>query len=154
MTHTESQLKAGDTVSITSGRDTSLKGAQVSGETVKVDAGRNLTLQSEQDRNNYDSKQTSVSASGSFTFGTMTGSGSVSASKSKIDSDYTSVQEQTGFFAGKGGFDITVGEHTQLKVRSLARLPLPIKTSWILARSASRISIIRPVLKPRPAAWA
>ncbi len=44
----------------------------------------------------------------------MTGSGSVSASKSKIDSDYTSVQEQTGFFAGKGGFDITVGEHTQL----------------------------------------
>ncbi|WP_414617380.1 hemagglutinin repeat-containing protein, partial [Yersinia intermedia] len=114
LTHTESQLKAGDTVSITSGRDTSLKGAQVSGETVKVDVGRDLTLQSEQDRNNYDSKQTSVSASGSFTFGTMTGSGSVSASKSKIDSDYTSVQEQTGFFAGKGGFDITVGEHTQL----------------------------------------
>lgn len=101
-------------MSITSGRDTSLKGAQVSGETVKVDAGRNLTLQSEQDRNNYDSKQTSVSASGSFTFGTMTGSGSVSASKSKIDSDYTSVLEQTGFFAGKGGFNITVGEHTQL----------------------------------------
>ncbi|HDL6960631.1 TPA: hemagglutinin repeat-containing protein [Yersinia enterocolitica] len=114
LTYTESQLKAGDTVSITSGRDTVLKGAQVSGETVKVDAGRNLTLQSEQDRNNYDSKQTSVSASGSFTFGTMTGSGSISASKSKIDSDYTSVQEQTGFFAGKGGFDITVGEHTQL----------------------------------------
>ncbi|CNI34999.1 hemagglutinin-like secreted protein [Yersinia aldovae] len=79
-----------------------------------MDVGRDLTLQSEQDRNNYDSKQTSVSASGSFTFGTMTGSGSVSASKSKIDSDYTSVQEQTGFFAGKGGFDITVGEHTQL----------------------------------------
>lgn len=50
LTHTESQLKAGDTVSITSGRDTSLKGAQVSGETVKVDVGRDLTLQSEQDR--------------------------------------------------------------------------------------------------------
>ncbi|AJJ61732.1 hemagglutinin repeat-containing protein [Yersinia aldovae] len=114
LTHTETQLKAGNTVSITSGRDTTLQGAQVSGETVKVDVGRDLTLQSEQDRNNYDSKQTSVSASGSFTFGTMTGSGSVSASKSKIDSDYTSVQEQTGFFAGKGGFDITVGEHTQL----------------------------------------
>ena len=59
-------------MSITSGRDTSLKGAQVSGETVKADAGRNLTLQSEQGRNNYDSKQTSVSASGNFTFGTMT----------------------------------------------------------------------------------
>ncbi|WP_186368167.1 VENN motif pre-toxin domain-containing protein, partial [Yersinia hibernica] len=28
--------------------------------------------------------------------------------------NYDSVQEQTGIFAGKGGFDITVGEHTQL----------------------------------------
>ncbi|MDK9355138.1 VENN motif pre-toxin domain-containing protein, partial [Lelliottia sp. V106_10] len=27
---------------------------------------------------------------------------------------YDAVQEQTGIFAGKGGFDITVGEHTQL----------------------------------------
>ncbi|WP_145564336.1 hemagglutinin repeat-containing protein, partial [Yersinia aldovae] len=55
LTHTETQLKAGNTVSITSGRDTTLQGAQVSGETVKVDVGRDLTLQSEQDRNNYDS---------------------------------------------------------------------------------------------------
>lgn len=31
-----------------------------------------------------------------------------------MHSTYDSVQEQTGVFAGKGGFDITVGEHTQL----------------------------------------
>ncbi|HDL8541216.1 TPA: glycohydrolase toxin TNT-related protein [Yersinia enterocolitica] len=31
-----------------------------------------------------------------------------------MHSSYDSVQEQTGIFAGKGGFDITVGEHTQL----------------------------------------
>ncbi|HDL7959980.1 TPA: VENN motif pre-toxin domain-containing protein [Yersinia enterocolitica] len=31
-----------------------------------------------------------------------------------MHSNFGSVQEQTGFFAGKGGFDITVGEHTQL----------------------------------------
>ncbi|MGE4802896.1 VENN motif pre-toxin domain-containing protein [Yersinia hibernica] len=31
-----------------------------------------------------------------------------------LHSNYDSVQEQTGIFAGKGGFDITVGEHTQL----------------------------------------
>ncbi|MDA5494138.1 VENN motif pre-toxin domain-containing protein, partial [Yersinia intermedia] len=29
-------------------------------------------------------------------------------------SNYDSVQEQTGIFAGKGGFDVKVGEHTQL----------------------------------------
>ncbi|WP_232695813.1 VENN motif pre-toxin domain-containing protein [Yersinia kristensenii] len=32
----------------------------------------------------------------------------------KLHSNYDSVQEQSGIFAGPGGFDITVGEHTQL----------------------------------------
>ena len=31
-----------------------------------------------------------------------------------MHSNYDSVVEQTGIFAGKGGFDVTVGEHTQL----------------------------------------
>ncbi len=31
-----------------------------------------------------------------------------------MHSNFDSVQEQTGIFAGAGGFDITVGEHTQL----------------------------------------
>nr|WP_050290343.1 hypothetical protein [Yersinia kristensenii] len=42
------------------------------------------------------------------------GSANLSMSKDKLHSNYDSVQEQTGIFAGKGGFDITVGEHTQL----------------------------------------
>ena len=31
-----------------------------------------------------------------------------------MHSTYDSVKEQTGIFAGKGGFDLTVGEHIQL----------------------------------------
>ncbi|MDI7241106.1 hypothetical protein QML68_15935, partial [Providencia huaxiensis] len=38
----------------------------------------------------------------------------MSASKDKIHSNYDSVKEQTGIFAGKGGFDVNVKEHTQL----------------------------------------
>ncbi|AML59000.1 Putative large exoprotein involved in heme utilization or adhesion of ShlA/HecA/FhaA family [Serratia rubidaea] len=38
----------------------------------------------------------------------------MSASRDKLHSNYDSVQEQTGIFAGKGGFDVKVGEHTQL----------------------------------------
>ncbi|ANS44140.1 hemagglutinin repeat-containing protein [Serratia inhibens] len=113
-THTETTVNAGNQVSITSGRDTTLKGAQVNGETVKADVGRNLTLTSEQDSDRYDARQQSASAGGSFTFGSMTGSGSVNVSQDKLHSNYDSVKEQTGIFAGKGGFDITVGEHTQL----------------------------------------
>ncbi|MBN0322013.1 hypothetical protein JTM72_34825, partial [Pseudomonas aeruginosa] len=35
-------------------------------------------------------------------------------SQSKLHSKYDSVQEQTGLFAGKGGFQVEVGKHTQL----------------------------------------
>ena len=113
-THTESMLTAGNNVTLKSGRDTTLTGAQVSGEKITAGVGRNLTLTSEQDSNTYDSKQQSASAGGTFNIGSMSGSGSLSLSRDKLHSDYTSVQEQTGLFAGRGGFDITVGEHTQL----------------------------------------
>ena len=44
----------------------------------------------------------------------MTGSANVNVSRDKMHSTWQSVAEQTGIFAGKGGFDVTVGEHTQL----------------------------------------
>ncbi|HFO6581345.1 TPA: VENN motif pre-toxin domain-containing protein, partial [Escherichia coli] len=72
------------------------------------------TLTSEQDSDRYDSKQQNASAGGSFTFGSMSGSASVSLSRDKMHSNYDSVQEQTGIFAGRGGFDVTTGQHTQL----------------------------------------
>ncbi|ELI7384643.1 hemagglutinin repeat-containing protein, partial [Escherichia coli] len=113
-THTETTVDAGKQLTIISGRDTTLTGAQAGGETVKVDAGRHLTLTSEQDSDRYDSKQQNASAGGSFIFGSMSGSASVSLSRDKMHSNYDSVQEQTGIFAGRGGFDVTTGQHTQL----------------------------------------
>ncbi|WP_312998795.1 hemagglutinin repeat-containing protein [Leclercia sp.] len=113
-THSETTVDAGRQVNILTGRDATLTGAQVSGETVKADIGRNLTLTSEQDSDRYDSKQQNASAGGSFSIGSMTGSASVNLSRDKMHSNYDSVVEQTGIFAGKGGYDVTVGEHTQL----------------------------------------
>ncbi|BEO28406.1 16S rRNA endonuclease CdiA [Serratia marcescens] len=114
LTHTETTLDAGNNLNLTSGRDTRLTGAQASGEKVTVDVGRNLTLQSQQDSDRYDAKQQNASVGGSFTFGSMTGSANVSASKDKLHSNFDSVKEQTGLFAGKGGYDVKVKEHTQL----------------------------------------
>lgn len=114
LTHTETTVDAGNKLTVNSGRDTTLRGAQLNADQVVANVGRNLTLQSEQDVNNYDSKQKNSSAGASFTFGSMTGSVSASVAKDKIHSTYNSVQEQTGIFAGDGGFDITVGNHTQL----------------------------------------
>ena len=112
LTHTETTVSAGNNLSIVSGRDTTLTGAQVSGDKVVMDVGRNLTLTSEQDSDNYDSKQ--QNASGGVSGGVGSFSASANLSQDKMHSTYDWVVEQTGIFAGKGGFDITVGEHTQL----------------------------------------
>ncbi|EFI6903777.1 VENN motif pre-toxin domain-containing protein, partial [Escherichia coli] len=79
------------------------------------------------DTSKYDSKQTSVAAGGSFTFGSMTGSGYIAASRDKMKSRFDSVAEQTGMFAGDGGFDITVGRHTQLEGAVIASTATPDK---------------------------
>lgn len=110
----ETTLDSGGNVALNSGRDATLNGAQVSGNKVTADIGRNLTLSSQQDSERYDSKQTSFGAGGSFTFGSMSGSGYISLSQDKMRSRYSSVQEQSGIFAGDGGFDIATGNHTQL----------------------------------------
>ncbi|KEN27799.1 pre-toxin domain with VENN motif family protein [Escherichia coli 8-415-05_S3_C3] len=89
--------------------------------------GHDLLISSQQDTSKYDSKQTSVAAGGSFTFGSMTGSGYIAASRDKMKSRFDSVAEQTGMFAGDGGFDITVGKHTQLDGAVIASTATPDK---------------------------
>lgn len=110
----ETTVDAGNRVTINTGRDATIAGAQVSGETVVADIGRDLTIASTQDSDHYDSKQNSVSGGAGYTFGAGGFSGSMNVSRDKMTSDYDSVQEQSGLFAGNGGFDVTVGNHTQL----------------------------------------
>ena len=117
-THAETTVDAANTLTLVSGRDTTLEGAQARGETVIADIGRNLTMTSQQDTNDYARKDQSAGIDAAF----GTGGGQVSASynQSKIDSTYTSVKEQTGIQAGEGGFDIRVGGHTQLNGAAIA----------------------------------
>ncbi|MBP2168267.1 filamentous hemagglutinin [Erwinia toletana] len=108
------RVNASDTLTLSSGNDTVLAGAQALGNRIVADVGNNLTMTSLQDIDNYQSKQTSVSGGFSFTFGSMTGSASLNVSQSKVNSEYASVGDQSGLFAGDGGYDIYVGNHTQL----------------------------------------
>ncbi|WP_249518017.1 hemagglutinin repeat-containing protein, partial [Escherichia coli] len=124
---TETTTDSGKTVTINSGRDTVLNGAQVNGNRIIADVDHDLLISSQQDTSKYDSKQTSVAAGGSFTFGSMTGSGYIAASRDKMKSRFDSVAEQTGMFAGDGGFDITVGRHTQLDGAVIASTATPDK---------------------------
>lgn len=94
-------------------QDTLLTGSRMEGRQVQVEAGRNLLLESLQDRETYDSRNTggglSVSVGGDHV------SGSGSAQKQTLRSDYESVTEQAGIYAGDQGFQIQAGGNTHLK---------------------------------------
>ncbi|WP_260300191.1 hemagglutinin repeat-containing protein [Xanthomonas arboricola] len=112
VTYSNSHLVAGNTATVISGNDTTLKGAQLSADKVIADVGGNLSIESLQDTSTYDSKDKSVGASVTFGAGF---SASASYSSNKVSGDFASVTEQSGIQAGDGGFNIRVGGNTDLK---------------------------------------
>ena len=115
--NTNSVVHADEQLTVNSGRDTTLKGAELEGNRVVVNTGRDLTISSVQDTASYNSKQSSSGASLSLCIPPLcygASSGSVSASGENITQNGKSVAEQSGIFAGKGGFAVTTGNHTQL----------------------------------------
>ncbi|WP_277937988.1 hemagglutinin repeat-containing protein [Xanthomonas vesicatoria] len=105
----ESVVTANDTLTLVSGNDTTIQGAQAIGNKVLANVGGDLLIKSEQDTNEYKSKQQQAS----LTLATGSGSGG-SYSQQNVNSSYTSVTEQSGIQAGNGGFDIVVGGDTKL----------------------------------------
>ena len=84
--------------------DVTLAGSQVKGKGVELDA-ENLKIESLQDKSSYHGKQMNVSASVTVGYGFAAGG---SFNKSKVNTDYASVNEQAGIFAGNDGYDINV----------------------------------------------
>ncbi|ROP60022.1 filamentous hemagglutinin family protein [Enterobacter sp. BIGb0383] len=110
----ESQVTSGNTLWMFSGRDMALTGALTSGNTVNLEAGRHLELTSLLDSERYRMTQYGISGGLSVAIIGVGWSGSLTAEQSKIRSDYDSVREQTGVYAGEGGFRIQTTGHTQL----------------------------------------
>ena len=111
-TYNESTVTANKDLSFASGNDTNIKGGKLSGEKVTGSVGGDLNIESKQDSNNYKESNKYVGASvGLGSNKAVSGSASVS----KIDSNYESVTDQSGIYAGKEGFDIRVGANTDLK---------------------------------------
>jgi filamentous hemagglutinin len=114
--------KAGDKVTLQSGTDTNVIGSQVIGNQIIANVGTNprtgaagtgnLNIQSLQDTNHYKDKQQSIGGSISIGYGKM--GGSFNYSDSKTNSNYASVNEQAGFFAGAEGYQVNVAGNTNL----------------------------------------
>lgn len=111
-TYNESNVTANKDLSFASGNDTNIKGGNLSGEKVTGNVGGDLNIESKQDSNSYKENNKSVGASiGLGSNKAVSGSASVG----KIDSNYKSVTDQSGIYAGKEGFDIRVEDNTDLK---------------------------------------
>lgn len=77
-------------------------------------AGGNLNIESQQDSQKYDEKYTSGGLNVNINYATGVGI-SGGASNGTTKSDYNSVTDQSGIYAGEGGFNITVDKNTDLK---------------------------------------
>ena len=117
--YNESTVKADKNLDFTSCKDTNIKGGKLSGEKVTGNVGGDLNIESKQDKNSYEEKNSSAGFGIGMPVGDKDSANKIgifgSAGKSDVDSKYESVTDQSGIYAGKEGFDINVGENTDLK---------------------------------------
>ena len=98
---------------ITSGGDTSLRGATVAANTIRANVGGSLSIESLRDSSTYSSTQSSTGGSVSVGGGGGFGA-SLNSSRANINSNFQSVGEQSGLQAGNGGFQVNVANNTTL----------------------------------------
>ena len=117
--YNESTVKADKKLDFTSAKDTNIKGGKLSGEKVTGNVGGDLDIESKQDKNSYEEKNSSAGFGIGMPVGDKDSANKIgifgSAGKSDVDSKYESVTDQSGIYAGTEGFDINVGENTDLK---------------------------------------
>jgi len=112
-THTGTTVVGSDAVTITSGKDTHISGSKVIGKSVTADVGGNLSIESLQDTKTYVDESSNKGFSVSTNAGSLSNV-SMSSSKGKMKSDYASVTDQAGLYAGDGGFVINTAKTTSL----------------------------------------
>ena len=113
--YNESTVTANKELDFTSGEDTNIVGGKLSGEKVTGNVGGDLNIESKQDSNSYNEESKSGSLGLEYDLGTGKVGITGGYSEGNIDSDYASVTEQSGIYAGDEGFDIYVEDNTDLK---------------------------------------
>ncbi|MGX0891878.1 filamentous hemagglutinin [Pseudomonas sp. ADAK2 TE3594] len=118
VTQVNSTVDSGS-LSLRSGGDTTLAGAQVRADTIDAIIDGNLNIISRQDTQDQKSQQSSGGFGASicippFCYGTpVTASANLAAGN--MNSEYKAVTDQTGLFAGAGGYSVDVRKTTTLE---------------------------------------
>jgi len=117
LTWNNTHVQAGNVLTMNSGGDTVLRGAQASADRILATVDGDLTIESLQDISNYTARDRSVGVQVSLCIPPICyGASSVSGNygNTKINSQYASVTEQSGLWAGDGGFQLDVAKNTGL----------------------------------------
>lgn len=123
LTHTASEVSAENTLHVSGGNDTIMTGSRMEGGKVVLATGGSLRIESLQDTESYKSRSNvKGGALASDVFKDSAGHKkldkpylSAEMARGYTDSDYASVKEQAGIYAGQEGYDISVKDNTHLK---------------------------------------
>lgn len=112
-----SRVTAGNVLDLQSGGDTGLVGASVRGRRIVADIAKNLRIESLQDISIYAASNSNAAIAASLCLYYCAGQGgSISGSlgAGAMKSDWRSVTDQAGLWAGDQGFQVDVGRNTSL----------------------------------------
>ncbi|MCW0389735.1 hypothetical protein NB690_000309 [Xanthomonas sacchari] len=99
---------AAQNIAFTSKGDTTLRGAVAKADRIDVQTGGDLTIESLQDTSNIQSKESGYGGRIQVSFGTAWDASGY-ASTAKANGNSSGVTEQSGLFAGKGGYHVDAG---------------------------------------------
>jgi filamentous hemagglutinin len=115
VSYNNSLISAANKVSITSGADTNIAGGNVTAKEISATVGGNLNITSLQDNAKSNASQSTTGVSVGIPIGPGSASFSASQANQNSNTDYKSVNQQSGISAGDGGFQINVAGNTDLK---------------------------------------
>lgn len=115
ITYNNSHITGSNQVTIISGTDTNVVGSNIKANQVTANVGGNLNIESLQDTATSQASQKTTGIALSIPIVGTGGSASFSQNKQKSESNYASVNEQSGIKADEGGFTINVKGNTDLK---------------------------------------
>lgn len=131
--HTEAKVVARNLLTLSTGDDMVMTGAQALGKTVDVNVKDDLVMTSLQDYSRFNRKSLNVNASLSIpVYGTATGTAlAAGVNSSETKALHKSVVEKTAIDSGDGGFNVTVGGATTLTGAVVASSAIPEKNSFV-----------------------
>ncbi|WP_434458780.1 hemagglutinin repeat-containing protein [Xylella fastidiosa] len=113
VTQVDTVFTVANHANISVGGDATMKGTHLNADSIKAKIGGNLDITSLQDTLQASAQQRQTSIGGTWVINGAGSTATFSRNRQDATQDYASVRNQSGLFAGAGGYDITVGGHSQ-----------------------------------------